>query len=294
MKSLRKIFRSEEFRQGNAAVPIPDLVVEAVKPEPPKSAEGAEAPDEEQLLRERMRRELTRDIRREQERILAEERARIMAEITALRGQTEQELAALRQQAQADAAQQIRQAQSEADDIRLSAQQSGYADGVQQRIREIDEAAAALHASMEALTQELHDYEDEYAKELRGLALEISEKLVCQKLDEDDEMLLRMIKGAIKPLRDASWIRVDISDAFRERANYIQQSLTMLRPDQRIEVEIRREAPKGTCVIQTADGVTVASVMTQLENIRSYFKEFEEDEQMQSQSGAAAPEHAAQ
>lgn len=311
-RSLRRIFRSDEFRFLDEPVVAPDIsfgvAEEEPEPEPdavPEPAEITPIPEEpsepafdpaamEAELRRQLTEELTASIRAEldEELRLAEETQRAACAEAHRKAQEEAE--AIRAAAREEAAALVEAARGEADGIRQTAHDEGYADGVAQKMDDVTKCIADIGAEIEQIKQDQLGFQEDYARELRELALEISEKLLCTKLDADDSLLLGLVRRAVKPIREAGWIKIDVSDKIGDYAAVLEKMIAQTRPSQKIEVEMRRDAHKGTCVIQTADGVVVASVLTQLANIRSYLEEFETeceetDETERREAVAGAP-----
>lgn len=126
------------------------------------------------------------------------------------------------------------------------------------------------------LKRDQDEYYFKYSDELRFLAIEIAEKILAQKLEKDERNLFPLVRSAVKTLRDVSWIKVEISDKLKEHAFELENILKEAKRSQNIEIELRRDADIGTCVVHTADRVIVASVKTQIENIKEYFSQYTE------------------
>lgn len=292
MRSLRKVFRPDASQCISGAAEIPDTVFEPELPEP-------EAPDpvEEDAVAARyhqMRRELEKAIRAEHTALLEQERAKLRSDYEASLEKARAKAARLQEAAAREATERITAAQREADNIREQARQTGYADGVEQKKAEIEAILTQMGEMLQQIQADQLAYQEDYAEELQALSLEIAEKIICTKLDADDSLLFGLVRRAVKPIREAGWIKIDVSDALGERAAMLEKMLANARPTQKVEVETRRDAHKGTCVIQTTEGVVVASVLTQLQNVRAYFEECRknyENEQSQSEQREAAQGH---
>lgn len=315
---MRRIFRSDEFCFCDEPVEAPDISfgtpepvpAEEVAPTPDPPKEAAGQPESasvpvvpavdlialESELREQLTEELTVSIRAQLEEELTHKQQQQEAEFAAQAQQAKDEADAIRAAAREESEWLVADAQAQADSIRQAAHDAGYAEGVEQKMEEVSRCFADIAAEIEQIKQDQLGFQEDYARELRELALEICEKLLCTKLDRDDSLLLGLVRRAVKPIREAGWIKIDVSDKLGDYAAVLEKMIAQTRPSQKIEVEMRRDAPKGTCVIQTADGVVVASVLTQLANIRAYLEEFEteceetdETERREAVAGAPAP-----
>ena len=147
---------------------------------------------------------------------------------------------------------------------------------IAEQIKEVQER---IKDAEQELKTNQEEFFDKYASELRFLALEIAEKIVAQKLECDEKVLFPLVRSAVKTLRDVSWIKVEVSDKLRKVASELEEVLAEAKPSQSIELELRRDADIGTCVVHTAEGVIVASVLTQIENIHNYFGQYKESDE---------------
>ena len=112
----------------------------------------------------------------------------------------------------------------------------------------------------------------------------MAEKVLAQKLEVDESVIIPLARSAVKTLREVNWIKVEISDKMRNVAAELERVISEAKPNQRIEVEVRRDAPEGTCVVSTAEGVIVASVLQQLQNIREYFEHYKDSDENVSET----------
>lgn len=261
----------------------------------PVAADPVISPEElEAELRRQLTEELTVSIRTQLCEEMRKEQEKQDAAYAARMQEAEHEAELMRAAADEKAAELVAAAQAEADSIREAAHAQGYDEGVAQKMADVEKCFSDISKEIEQIKQDQLGFQEDYAKELRELSLEICEKLLCTKLDADDSLLLGLVRRAVKPIREAGWIKIDVSDKLGDYAAVLEKMIAQTRPSQKIEVETRRDADKGTCVIQTADGVVVASVLTQLANIRAYLDEFETeceetDETERREAVAGAP-----
>lgn len=207
-----------------------------------------------------------------------EQRDRIFIEREAIIKQAELEAEKILEKAREEGNQIKNKAQSDADEITKEARKKGYNEGILEKIKEIEECIGQIDSLFKEIKSEQDSYFDECADELKFLSLEIAEKLISQKLEEDSMLILPMVKSAVKSLRDVNWIKVEVSDRLKNITSELEKALKEVKPAATIEVESRRSAPIGTCVVHTAEGVVVASVLTQIENIHKYFSEYKDSE----------------
>lgn len=303
MNKLRRIFKSEDVVKIADAVKIPDCVVRTEPVILPESTiigkSGNKTPDiEQRIYDENISEDAVQDqeiVQNEfdiveddaayesydekQESIAFQEKMLIEREAFIKQAQTE--AAKIIEEAEESKKRIIDEANHISDKIMEEARQKGYAEGEAKRKQETEKYILHISEVLEELKQAQEKYFEEYAVELKLLSLEIAEKVIAQKLSEEPSSLFPLIRSAVKSIREVNWIKVEISDKFKEVAADFEKSLSELKPEQSVEVELRRDANPGTCVVHTSEGVTIATVKTQLENIREYFmryKDSEEDE----------------
>jgi len=289
---LSKIFRSEEVVKIAEAVMIPDCVVRVDPHELPEStligmnedtgegyieggpetdAENAQVPDEESEADNAQS-------------SYESEYDKLQIERDAIIKQAQMEAAQIIEDAHAEAAQILDDAAEQAKAVMASAMEDGYAEGVRAKQEEIEQCLLELNQSVAELKINQEEYFDDYADELRLTALEVAEKVLAQKLEVDERVIIPLARSAVKTLREVNWIKVEISDKMRNVAAELEKVISDAKPNQRIEVEVRRDAPEGTCVVSTAEGVIVASVLQQLQNIREYFEHYKDSEENVSET----------
>lgn len=215
-----------------------------------------------------------------------EERDRIFIEREAILKQAELEAKKMLEDAQSESEKILSEAKEQVEDIVNEAKQRGYDEGVSAKKSEIDEILQMMQTALREMRKDQEDFFDESAEQLKFLAIEIAEKIMAQKLEIDPELIIPLVKSAVKSLRDISWIKVEISDKLNQASGSLERSLNELKPDASIEVESRRNSPAGTCVVHTAEGVTVASVLTQIDNITKYFSEYRDNDYDERESGS--------
>ena len=301
---MRRIFKSEDVVKIAKAVQIPDCVVRTVPVSTQDStvvrvSDNENAESEETVLEEDIALEEAEDYEdesaakvREDEMIavarqeLTLEREKMIIEKEAFLKQAQTEAAMIIEEAEKEKRSIIDKANSLSEKIMNEAREKGYEEGIREWKKETEKYFSGVGEVLEELKKAQEEYFDEYASELKLLSLEIAEKVIAQKLLEEPMSLLPLVKSAIKSIREVSWIKVEISDKLKSVAAELEKAVGELKPEQTIEVELRRDADPGTCVVHTAEGVTVATVKTQLENIREYFMRYKDSEDDEPKAGS--------
>lgn len=293
---MSKIFRSEEVVKIAEAVMIPDCVVRVDPHELPESTLiGMNDDDTEENAGDYIEDGTETDAEGDQ--VFDDESAvddtqssyeseyeKLQIERDAIIKQAQTEAAQIIEDARAEAAQILDDAAEQAKNLMASAMEDGYSEGVRAKESEIEDSLLKLNQCLAELKMNQEDFFDDYSHELRFTALEVAEKIVAQKLEEDPATIIPLARSAVKTLREVNWIKIEISDKMRDAAAELEKVISDAKSGQRIEVEVRRDADPGTCVVSTAEGVIVASVLQQIKNIREYFESYKDSEENASES----------
>lgn len=190
--------------------------------------------------------------------------------------EAQSEVIHIQRNAQKEAQDIINQAKEEYDSILEQARQEGLKKGIDEKSEAVEGLLKDIEGSLEEMKELQVQYMQEYAKEIKGLSLQIAEKVIGHKIEENDLFLMDTIKSVLRTVRDAKWITVEISEKLPKLVEMVIQEMSTSGNNSKIEVQTIKDADKGTCVIQLSDRVIDASIATQLKNIEEYFKEDDE------------------
>lgn len=246
---MSRVFKS--YTRSENVVLIPDM------PAPPgPSAEEGEALPEEQALSERVQEQAAELLAKAQEQAQREkEEARSLAE---------KERAAL-----------LAAAGEEAERIREQARIEGAERGRREKQAEISNGLQALADTLLELRQRHHTFLQESGQGLKLLAVDIAEKIIDQKIAEDDAALTGLVKKAVQSIRDADWITVEISANLPQLVQKLEEELGAGSSGARVEVALR-DLPDSGVWVQTPDGAVDASLSTQVANLKEIFSQMDE------------------
>jgi len=164
----------------------------------------------------------------------------------------------------------IKAANEEAGFIRNRAYNEGYERGVQEKAEEIqsliNKNEKFLHDINILITEKLQKFE----KNLTELSVEIASKVLARKLDEDDQCIADLIRKAVDEVKNSEWISITLSEELKQVLGGLEEELRRGRFAGKLDIMFK-EAPRGTCIVETPDGVIDASIHTQIENLKSYF-----------------------
>ena len=92
----------------------------------------------------------------------------------------------------------------EAADIKNSAQQEGLKEAVAKRISEIDALIHRVDGTLRKVESKIESKLNEYEKSLTMLTADIASKVLNQKIEEDDLVLVGLVRSAIEEFKTPS------------------------------------------------------------------------------------------
>lgn len=156
--------------------------------------------------------------------------------------------------------------------LRAQAWQSAYEDAAARYgdelggcIRRADEYLRAMQAG--------HDqYIKQYEEDLRFFAIDIAEKMIFQKISEDDIILRSLVLETVSRMKNPSWMKLELSSQLTDLIDFMKEELAKPEYFGRATVS-PIAAPGDTCRVSTEEGTTVATVSVQASNLRKAFSE---------------------
>lgn len=166
------------------------------------------------------------------------------------------------------------QVQQQAQEAAEQAYQDAYA-------RVLEEKAAVMQEAIDDVSEKLNElqlqhtqYMEQYAESLKYMAIEIAEKIMYLRLEEDDKALEKLVMQTLSSIKHAEWISVDISNKLVSLVDFMREELKKAKYEDKAELKVI-DAPADTCRISTESGTVDASISTQLENLKEAFENAE-------------------
>ena len=155
--------------------------------------------------------------------------------------------------------------------------------GRQARYEALTQERERIDACLEEIEQELSDmralqeqFFARYAQELKYFAIEVAEKMILEKIREDDKILQKMVMQLISREQETNWLRIELSDRL---SGLIEQMKSELAKSEQFKVSIVPvAAPEDTCRAVTELGTTVATISVQADTLRKEFLEADKSE----------------
>ena len=169
---------------------------------------------------------------------------------------------------------------AELNDIREEAAQQARKDAYAAALAECRQRLADSLSQVDLVLGQMESLQwqfmEEYARELKYLALEIAEKLIQTKLPEDDRLLANLVLQSVNQVKKAEWLKVEVSDQLAGLVDYLKTEFAKAEYQGKVEV-VAAPWPEDTCQVISEDGAIVATVSVQAENLRQTFLQSEQD-----------------
>lgn len=152
--------------------------------------------------------------------------------------------------------------------------QAAYQDARTSKQKELEECVADVTEKFDELKKMHDDYVMRYTESLKYMAIEIAQKLMMCKIEEDDTALEALVKQTIGSIKHPEWISVDISNKLTHLVEKIQAELE--QPEYEGNAEVHAGPyPIDTIRVNTESGTIDATISVQLENLREAFENAE-------------------
>ena len=248
---------------------------------PPKAPKKPKAPPEP-VVTEELKAEITAKLKKELVGELSRKKIRAQRECDKLildaKNEAEATLAAANQKKE----QMLYDAEMQAAQLKKDAYEEGLKKGFEEKKQLLDNLAIYISNSIEEIKKERNSFFKEYEKELKNLAVDICEKLICQKVESDDMVMYGVIKDAVRYVRDTKWVKAEVSKELSGYLDSLEKELKQL--GQNVEFIFAEGVPKDTCILNTSNGMVVATLSQQIKNMREFLNSLDKVEQDEDRS----------
>ncbi len=170
----------------------------------------------------------------------------------------------------------VSNAYDQAKGIMEQGKSEGYQDGYNRGIDDSQEIAKQIIE--EALqikdewTQTRHNLMKETEKEMVGLVVEATEKILEHMVETDQTLIESLIKQGIGRVTKSHLVSIRVSNEDYNHALSIRPMI-IASSDKIEDIEIKRDPtlPNGSCIIDTDSGSIDSSIHTQLEQVKKLF-----------------------
>ncbi len=155
----------------------------------------------------------------------------------------------------------LRAVESEARERALSEAMRTAEESYRAKVARVDSLAAALR-------EERDSFFDRIEPELVRLAVSIAEKIIDQELELRPELVVDMVRSAMKRLRDRERLRVSVNPRDFEHVRSARDDLvSAVDGVRKLDVIEDRRVDPGGSVIESQNGTLDARIKTQLDEI---------------------------
>lgn len=267
---MRKIFKPEDIRRDKKVVKIPDIEFEIETPDEASETDEETQREEvkEPTLTQEVRDQIAAEIREELTGELGRKKINAQKECNMLLRDAKKEAEVIIAQANAEKDRILSEAGVKAQQITAEAYNEGSYNGFKEKTALLDNLALYISHSIEEIKREKNQFFEEYAKELKHLSIEICEKVISQKIEDDDMIMYGVIKDAVRYARETKWIKADVSSKLSGYIDSLEKELQ--ESGQSVEFILSESVHKDTCILNTSDGVIVATLSEQIKNLRDF------------------------
>lgn len=152
---------------------------------------------------------------------------------------------------------------------------TGYDEGYVAALKKCKDALVELKTTNEKIIAEKEQIFRDYERQLFDTIFEIAQKITVNSLKQKDKTAIsKMIKEAGKRYRGSKNVKISLSSLdISEEAQLDDEILAeAFRDGTNIEIEILKDAPEGTLIIDDGSEITDAGVPTQLKMIEQLGK----------------------
>lgn len=160
----------------------------------------------------------------------------------------------------------------EAESRRIALEREARERGRARGMAEAEEAYRAKAAKLDALAASLQEERvglfDRIEPELVRLSVSIAEKVISQELELRPEIVVDVVRSAVKRLRDRESLRVSVNPSDVERVKEAREDLIhAVDGVRKMEIVEDRRVGAGGCVIESPSGTLDSRIRTQIDEI---------------------------
>lgn len=152
--------------------------------------------------------------------------------------------------------------------------EAGFKQGELKGIETYQESLAQANNIVDLVKVDYQKTLDRTEDVIIQLGIHTAEKILNQKLNEEPQLFLNIVKTALKEIKDQSVVSIYLHPSNYEEVLLQKEELKrMLEDNTKLSLYINEDLPEFSCVIEHPFGQIDASVDTQLESIRNILNE---------------------
>lgn len=159
-------------------------------------------------------------------------------------------------------------------ELASSVAQQAYFDALNKKKAELRDCITGVQSLMDELVIKHGQFIEEFTSELKYMATDIAEKMILEKINEDDLILQRLVLQTVNSVKNVEWLNVEISERLVGLVDVIKKELEKPEYNGRAFV-FPVAGTDSVCRVVTNEGAVVSSIEAQAENLREEFRNFE-------------------
>lgn len=178
--------------------------------------------------------------------------------------------------ARCDADQIINDALKQGDEIKAQAKSEAFDEAFAQKSEIISQTLTKLYDTMEKIETEENSFIEEYEKTVSSFAVSIASSILKHELRIDPLAMCDLVENAMSTIKDAKWAVLTLSNELVPLVELLQSELAeKCATIARLDV-LGKPVSKGTCLIDSPQGIVDASIDTQLRNLLHRFSQIQQ------------------
>lgn len=158
--------------------------------------------------------------------------------------------------------------------VRITAQRKAYYTAVDEYREKLQASLNQVHQHLDEIDQNYVLFLEEYGRQLKYLAVDIAEKWLSQKLEQEDTLLESLVMQAVGAAKECKWMDVQLSEKMVALSERIQEELRAPEYLGAAQVSLH-DQPVSACIVETNFGKVDASIQTQAQELRQAFQEMD-------------------
>lgn len=147
--------------------------------------------------------------------------------------------------------------------------QDGFQSGKQEGLEQYKDLLDQAKTIIDTATKDYHATLEQSETMILDLAIHTAEKIIGQKMSDQPEMFINIIKEAIKGLKEQAKIVIYLHpDNYEMVIKQKDELIRLVGNEAAISIYANEDTKKGSCIIEHPFGKIDASIDTQLEQIR--------------------------
>lgn len=161
-------------------------------------------------------------------------------------------------------------------ELKQAAAENAYFDALKQKKSELRDCVSSVQRTLDELITAQEAFMADYINELKLMAVDIAEKMILEKISDDDLLLQKLVVQSVRNVKNAEWINVELSEQLVRLVDAIKGELDS--PEYKGRTSFTPVSGRAdTFRVVTEDGTLVGSVGAQAENLRRAFREADKD-----------------